>query len=115
MTDVDCNSINDTFTVDNLGFDGDNVYNRGTAVSSLRPYSVYKAVARFPNSETGSPINQFTYRAIYGVSTSGNTQFAIVRTGPIRMTSLSSSTSRTPGCGGGICSVRFARLFWQRC
>ena len=81
VTDVAYNSANDTFTVDNLGFDGDNVYNRGTAVSSLGPYAVYEAVAQFPDSETGTPINQFTHRAIYGVSTSGNTQFAIVRTG----------------------------------
>ena len=30
---------------------------------------------------TGAPIAQFGHRAIYGVSTSGNTEFAIVRTG----------------------------------
>ncbi len=81
VTDVSYNSTDDTFTVDNLGFDGDNVYNRGTAVSSLGPYAVYEAVAQFPDSVTGTPINQFTHRAVYGVSTSGNTQFAIVRTG----------------------------------
>jgi len=81
VTDVAYNSTDDTFVVDNLGFDGDNTYRRGTAVSSLGPYAVYEASAQFPDSVTGTPINQFTHRAIYGVSTSGNTEFAIVRTG----------------------------------
>lgn len=81
VTDVSYNSTDDTFTVDGLAFDGNNVYNRGTAVSSLGPYAVYEAVAQFPDSSTGTAINQFTHRAIYGVSTTGNTQFAIVRTG----------------------------------
>ncbi|MEY8839452.1 hypothetical protein AB9K41_10530 [Cribrihabitans sp. XS_ASV171] len=80
-SDISYDSQNDTFTVDNLGFDGDNTYARGTAVSSLGPYAVYEADAQFPDTVTQNPINQFTHRAIYGVSTSGNTQFAIVRTG----------------------------------
>ncbi|MFC3615680.1 hypothetical protein ACFORG_18145 [Lutimaribacter marinistellae] len=80
-TGISYDSQNDTFTVDNLGFDGDNTYSRGTAVSSLGPYAVYEADAQFPDTVTQNPINQFTHRAIYGVSTSGNTQFAIVRTG----------------------------------
>lgn len=79
--DISYNSANDTFTVDNLGFDGDNTYSRGTAVSSLGPFAVYEADAQYLDSFDGTPINQFTHRAIYGVSTSGNTQFAIVRTG----------------------------------
>lgn len=81
VTDVSYNAADDTFTVDNLGFDGDNTYTRGTAVSSLGPYAVYEAAAQFPSSGSGTPINQFTHRAIYGVSTSGNARFAIVRTG----------------------------------
>lgn len=80
-TGISYNETDDTFTVDNLSFDGDNTYSRGTAVSSLGPYAVYEADAQFPDSFDGSPINQLTHRAIYGVSTSGNTQFAIVRTG----------------------------------
>ncbi|MEX0283386.1 MAG: hypothetical protein AB3N23_02135 [Paracoccaceae bacterium] len=84
VSSVAYNSTNDTFTVDGLAFDGDNVYTRGGAVSSLGPFAVYEAVAQFPDSSTGTPINQFTHRAIYGVSTSGSTEFAIVRTGAYR-------------------------------
>ncbi|WP_323776654.1 hypothetical protein, partial [Leisingera sp.] len=75
------NAGDDTFTVDNLGFDGDNTYARGSAVSSLGPFAVYEADAQFPDIVDGEIINQFTHRAIYGVSSSGNSQFAIVRTG----------------------------------
>jgi hypothetical protein len=77
------NSVDDTFTVDNLPFDGgdDTPYSRGQAVGSLGPYAVYEAVEQDPDSETNATINQFRHRAIYGVSTSGNTKFAIVRTG----------------------------------
>ena len=78
---VSYNAANDTFTVDGLGFDGNNVYGRGTAVGSLGPYAVYEAANQFTDPGTGSVINQFTHRAIYGISPSRNTQFAIVRTG----------------------------------
>ena len=71
----------DTFTVDNLAFDGTNTYSRGTAVGQLGPYAVYEAAAQYPDTETGRPINQMAHRAIYGVSRSSNSQFAIVRTG----------------------------------
>ncbi|MCV2887184.1 hypothetical protein [Ruegeria aquimaris] len=80
-SDISYNSTNDTFTVDNLGFDGDNTYSRGSTVGSLGPFAVYEADAQYLDSFDGAPINQFTHRAVYGVSTSGNTQFAIVRTG----------------------------------
>ncbi|MCR9125133.1 MAG: hypothetical protein NXH82_03305 [Rhodobacteraceae bacterium] len=79
--DVTYNAADDTFTVDNLGFDGDNTYARGTAVGSLGPYAVYEADQQFPDTLTANPVNQFTHRAIYGISPSTNTQFAIVRTG----------------------------------
>ena len=77
------NSADDTFTVDNLPFDGDanTPYVRGTAVGSLGGYAVYEAVEQYPDSATGASINQFRHRAIYGISTSGDTEFAIVRTG----------------------------------
>lgn len=77
------NSADDTFTVDNLPFDGgaDTPYIRGQAVGSLGPYAVYEAVQQYPDTQTNATINQFRHRAIYGVSTSGNTEFAIVRTG----------------------------------
>lgn len=80
-TNISYNSEDDTFSVDNLAFDGDNVYARGTDVSSLGPFAVYEADAQFPDVVDGEIINQFTHRAIYGVSNSGNSQFAIVRTG----------------------------------
>jgi len=79
--DIVCDADNDTVPVDNLGFDGDKVYARGTAVSSLGPYAVYEAPEQFVDPTRGTVINQFTHRAIYGISTSTNTQFAIVRTG----------------------------------
>ena len=50
-------------------------------------FAVYEAETQFPDSVNEQPINQFTHRAIYGVSKNldgaGNpqTQFAIVRTG----------------------------------
>jgi hypothetical protein len=78
---ISYNDEDDTFTVDNLAFDGDNIYDRGTAVGSLGPYSVYEAASQYTDTTTGSVINQFTHRAIYGVSSSASTQFAIVRTG----------------------------------
>jgi len=80
---VSYNSETDTFSVQNLPFDGgdDTPYIRGEAVGSFGDYAVYEAVNQFPDSITGAPINQFTHRAIYGVSQSGDTEFAIVRTG----------------------------------
>ncbi|MFC6638732.1 hypothetical protein GV827_02505 [Sulfitobacter sp. JBTF-M27] len=77
------NSADDTFFVDNLPFDGstDAPYIRGVAVGSLGDYAVYEAVDQYPDSLNGSPINQFRHRAIYGVSQSGQTEFAIIRTG----------------------------------
>ncbi len=77
------NSEDDTFFVDNLPFDGsgDTPYVRGEAVGSLGEYAVYEAVNQYPDTLNGAPINQFTHRAIYGVSRTGQTEFAIVRTG----------------------------------
>ncbi len=80
---VSYNAADDTFSVDNLPFDGsdDTPYIRGQAVGSLGPYAVYEAVNQYPDTDTGVTINQFTHRAIYGVSRSGQTEFAIVRSG----------------------------------
>ena len=83
----DYNAADDTFTIDGLGFDGDNVYTRGDKVSSLGPYAVYESAEFVQDSQSGVNIRQLPHRAIYGVSknidTDGNpeTQFAIVRTG----------------------------------
>lgn len=75
------NAAGDTFTVDNLAFDGGNVYTRSAAVPNLGPARVYAGAGTFPDNDTGVLIDQFSYRALYGVSTSGRGSFAIVRTG----------------------------------
>lgn len=94
------NSADDTFTVDNIAFDGDAPYARGVLVSSLAEnadgvgeFNVYEGASTTTDPVSGASINQFIYRAVYGVSrnrivnddgtTSENptTQFAIVRTG----------------------------------
>jgi hypothetical protein len=79
--DISYDSGSDTFSVDNLGFDGDNSYTPGVAVGSLGPYAVYEGPETFPDSVTGVPIGQFIHRAIYAVGPGGRTEFAIVRTG----------------------------------
>ena len=71
----------DTFTVDNLAFDGGNVYQRDTRVPTLGPAKVFAASSTYADSQTGAVIDQFAYRALYGVSKTGRTSFAIVRTG----------------------------------
>lgn len=71
----------DTFSVDGLGFDGDNTYTRGTAVGSLGPFAVYEGASTYADAQTGTLIDQYAHRAIYAVSRSGATEFAIVRTG----------------------------------
>ena len=90
VSDVSYNAVDDTFLVDNLGFDGENIYTRGdaaTAVASLNGYSVFEAELTTPDSLTGVPINQISpYRAILGISkndagSEARTSFAIVRTG----------------------------------
>ena len=75
------NAAADTFRVDNLAFDGGNVYTRSAAVPNLGPARVYAGAGTFPDNDTGALIDQFSYRALYGVSTSGRSTFAIVRTG----------------------------------
>jgi hypothetical protein len=79
-------SDNDTFFVEGLGFDSSQPdgqeYTRpsfGTPPGT--PFALYEAPAFFPDSLTGTPIPQFEHRALYGVSQSGQTEFAIVRTG----------------------------------
>ena len=78
---------NDTFTVDNLAFDGDNVYQRGTAVASLNSFAVYDAEVTIDDQLSGGQVSQLVpYRAILGVSQNTvdgkpRSSFAIVRTG----------------------------------
>jgi hypothetical protein len=71
----------ETFFVDGLAFDGDNVYARGGAVADLGPFQVYEGDVAVLDPDTGVEIPQDLYRAVYGKSTSGRTSFAIVRTG----------------------------------
>lgn len=75
-----------TFTVDNLGFDGANSYSQrtftGTPLATrLGQYRVYEAAAVVNDPLTGLPIPQFSHRLLAGVSRSGDTEFALVRTG----------------------------------
>jgi hypothetical protein len=90
VQDVSYNAEDDTFSVDNLAFDGANVYQRGDEIASLGGYAIYEGRERVRDSETGALIDQFTYRAIYGVSRNRvlengervpRSQFAIVRSG----------------------------------
>jgi hypothetical protein len=74
----------DTYTIDNLGFDGANVYSRGNRVATLGGYNVYEATRTEIDPQTGVAIPQFQHRALAAVSRSGRTEFAIVRTGAYR-------------------------------
>lgn len=75
------------FTVDGLAFDGDNTYDRGglpgssNNIGSIGPYAVYESDEQTKDLVTGADVGTFTYRALYGQSTTGSTEFAIVRTG----------------------------------
>ncbi|MGR3503329.1 hypothetical protein [Pseudaestuariivita sp.] len=77
----------DEFSVDNLAFDGDNVYVRGgtagasQSVGNLGPFAVYESDVTATDPVTGNVLPANAYRAIYGRSTSGQTEFAIVRSG----------------------------------
>lgn len=82
------NSADDTFTVDNLAFDGDNTYTRDDQVGSLGAYAVYENASNFTDTTTGASIGQISHKVLYGVSknktsdgTKAATEFAIVRTG----------------------------------
>ena len=78
---ISYDSVNDRFYVDNLAFDGDNFYERDDLTPSIGPFKVYENDSFLNDPSTGTPINQFQHKAIYGVSTSGQTEFAIVRSG----------------------------------
>lgn len=87
ITDVEYVATNDTFRVDNIGFDGANVYQRGVDVDQLGGYAVYEADVVTEDPLTGDPISQIApYRVIYGASEvevdgQPRTSFALVRTG----------------------------------
>lgn len=81
------NADDDTFAVDNLAFDGGNVYERspafnaGGTANDIGPARVYEGAGTVADNQTGQLVDQFSYRALYGESTSGRSHFAIVRTG----------------------------------
>ncbi len=79
--DYTYNVANDTFQIDNLAFDGGNTYTRSTDIANVGPAGVYEASSTYDDAQTGQNIDQLSYRALYGVSTTGRTKFAIVRTG----------------------------------
>ncbi len=84
------NKASNTFTVDNLAFDGANEYTQDDVVATLGSYRVYENASTIKDSVTGTPINQFGHKAILGVSKNTNadgtpvSQFAVVRTGAYR-------------------------------
>jgi predicted small lipoprotein YifL len=91
--DVSYDEVTDTFTVDNLAFDGENVYQRDNTVPTLDSnpgragaFQVYEADAIVEDPTDGQQVDQFLYRAIVGRSLNEQngeprTEFAIVRTG----------------------------------
>ncbi|MGH1577515.1 hypothetical protein [Planktotalea sp.] len=77
-------SENDTFTVDNLAFDGDSPYtvvlDENGDRFGMGPFSVFEAEAIAVDNLTSAEIEQLTYRALYAVAPDGNSSIAIVRT-----------------------------------
>ncbi|MFP7571937.1 hypothetical protein [Marivita sp. S2033] len=85
LREVRYNADDDTFFVEGLGFDGSQpdgaAFSRSAFGQLGSRYALYEAPRIFNDSVTGTPINQLAHRALYGVSPSGQTEFAIVRTG----------------------------------
>lgn len=86
VSDVSYNVTDDTFSVDNLAFDGENIYQRSGTING---FSVFAADAITPDSLTGADINQIPYRAVFGESVNrvdgdAQTSFAIVRSAGYR-------------------------------
>lgn len=83
-TDISYDAENDRFHVNNIAFDGNNTYRRanvtfagtGKPLGTLGDFDVYESV-----SVPGDTAPTLQYRALRGVSSTGATQFAVVRTG----------------------------------
>ena len=82
---ISYDSDSDTFHVQGLAFDDiqpqGTPYNRAAGVNLGTRFAAYEAPAFVPDDITEAPIGQYQHRAIYGVSASGDTELAIVRTG----------------------------------
>ena len=87
VRDVAYNSANDTFVVDNIGFDGANVYSRDNQVGTLNGAAVYESDISTNDFLTGNPIEQINrnrvlFKASNNTTTDGRrTSYAIVRSG----------------------------------
>lgn len=81
--DITFDPVSKSFTVDNLAFDGANIYRLPATQpgGGALPYTVYESADVVQDDVTGAPINQYTHRLLAGVSRTGRTEFAIVRTG----------------------------------
>lgn len=91
--DFTYDAASDTFSVDNLAFDGANTYTRiadsALGAFAASPFRVYEAPTTALDSVTGVKIDQFLHRAIVGSSATDAddtefVEFAIVRTGSYR-------------------------------
>lgn len=87
-SEFEYDSVNDTFTIDNLPFDssdsGVNRYSRDDQVASLgnnSSFAVYESDDTTTDPVSGATINQLDYRAIYQISPTTDTQIVIVRSG----------------------------------
>ena len=69
---VTYDAATDTLSINNLPFDGDGTYDRDNEIGTLNGYAVY---------ENNNATERRAYKTIYGVSASGETRFALVRTG----------------------------------
>ncbi len=81
VTDTDYDSVSGTFTVDGLPFDGINEYNEITVPNVTTPFDLYEPNPIAVDEVNGIPVAVFLHRAVRGQSTSGDTSFAIIRTG----------------------------------
>ncbi|WP_372893731.1 hypothetical protein [Rhodosalinus sp.] len=79
------NADDDTFEVDNLPFDGDNVYDRDDQVASLGPpggtgpFAVYENPQTLTDPVSGEEIQQVPNKLLFQRSDSGLTEVVVVR------------------------------------
>ena len=67
--DPEYDAATDTFTVDNLAFDGFNTYVRDTTIPTLGTYGLYAASEQVADSLTGAPVGQIIpYLSIVAIS-----------------------------------------------